>query len=230
MNRFVISAGIIFGACLCIYSQDRPSNLRNGADDHQREREQWFYGQRQYPSGRIPAGARIDAITVIKSRERAMRPPGAAPRAASPSSMWTLIGPQPTNGGTGYLTAGRINSVAIDPRDNSSVYVGAAEGGVWKTTDGGATWLPLTDDQASLANGAIALDPTTPDIVYVGTGEENFSGDSYYGAGILKSTDAGQTWTNLVGPFLQAMIGSLAVHPTNGNILLCASNTGIWRS
>lgn len=228
MNRFVLSVAV-FCVSFSALGQDLPRKPREDSDVHQRERQQWFYGQRQYPSGRIPAGARIDAITAIKARERAMRQPGAAPRALN-SSTWTLIGPQPTNGGTGYLTAGRINAVAIDPRNNNSVYIGAAEGGVWKTTDGGSSWVSLTDDQASLANGAIALDPSNPDTVYVGTGEENFAGDSYYGAGILKSTDAGQTWTNLVGPFLQATIGSLAVHPTNGSILLCASDTGVWRS
>src|SRR5205085_7111655 len=56
------------------------------------------------------------------------------------------------------------------------------------------------------------------------------AGDSYYGAGILKSTDGGKTWTNIVGPFLRARIGSLAIHPSNGKILLCAADTGVWRS
>ena len=105
---------------------------------------------------------------------------------------WTPIGPQPTSAGTNFVTSGRVNSIAIDPRNNNIVYAGAAEGGVWKSTDGGATWKPLTDAQPSMANGAIALDPSNPDTVYVGTGEENFAIDSYYGAGILKSTDAGR--------------------------------------
>src|SRR5207247_6986153 len=153
---------------------------------------------------------------------------GAVPRADA--STWSLIGPRPTDAGSTYVTAGRVNAVAIDPRDNNTVYIGAAEGGVWKTTDGGATWTPLADDQPSLATGAIALDATNPDTVYVGTGEENFAFDSYYGAGILKSTDGGQTWTNLVGPFLRAVIGAIAVHPANGQILLCTTSTGVWRS
>ena len=59
---------------------------------------------------------------------------------------------------------------------------------MWKTTNGGTTWTPLTDRQASTAIGSIALDPSNPSTIYAGTGEENFSGDSYYGAGILKST------------------------------------------
>src|SRR5206468_9545966 len=123
-----------------------------------------------------------------------------------------LIGPQPTltlaeqtGSGTGVgapYSAGRVAALAVDPRDPKVVYMGAAGGGVWKTTDGGQHWTPLTDDQPSLATGAIALAPSNPDIVYVGTGEQNNSGDSYYGAGVLKSTDGGATWTQFEGPFV----------------------------
>ena len=118
---------------------------------------------------------------------------------------------------------------------------------MWKTTDGGANWTPLTDDQPSLATGSIALAPSSPDIVYVGTGEQNNSGDSYYGAGILKSTDGGSTWTQLANPFVGpfstsrvngggARIGAIAVHPSNPNVVLAAidktpaSTAGIYRS
>ena len=123
-----------------------------------------------------------------------------------------------------------MNSIAVDPNNGNILYIGAAEGGVWKSTDGGSTWKPLTDAQPSMANGAIALDPYNPDTIYVGTGEENFAIDSYYGAGILKSTNAGASWTNIVGPFLHAYIGSMAVSPDNSQVLLCASDIGIWRS
>lgn len=146
------------------------------------------------------------------------------------SANWTMIGPRPTGGGSDYVTAGRVNAIAIDPRDNNVAYIGAAEGGVWKTTDGGTTWTPLTDNQPSLATGAIVIDPNNPDTVYVGTGEENFAYDSYYGAGILKSTDGGSTWTNIVGPFLRDYIGALAISPSDGRVLLCTTTRGVWRS
>ncbi len=164
------------------------------------------------------------------------------------SSQWTAIGPQPTNSPYPFgLTSGRVSALAVDPRNSNVVYLGGAQGGVWKTTDGGQTWTPLTDTQASLAVGSIALDPSNPVVVYVGTGEENFSGDSYYGAGILKSTDAGATWTQIPGPFAgpfsatsipsAAHIGDLAVHPTNGQIILAAvgnvlpgTKRGVYRS
>jgi uncharacterized protein (TIGR03437 family) len=207
-------------------------------DDKQLERQQWFYSQRVYPRTSIPPGARLNAIRQIErndasSRSRHVQAAAAGvptPALALDSANWTLIGPRPTGGGTSSITSGRINAIAIDPRDNNVVYIGAAEGGVWKTTDGGQNWTPLTDDQPSLANGAIAIDPLQPDTVYVGTGEENFAGDSYYGIGILKSTDGGRTWTNTVGPFLRDKIGAIAIEPGNSKVLLCTSTSGVWRS
>ena len=201
-------------------------------DDHQRERQEYFYRQRAYPLARIPEGARLKAIQVLDRLDRAQRFQAQSAAPAAAASAWKLIGPEPTSflfGG--YVTAGRVNAIAIDPRDSNTVYIGAAEGGVWKTKDGGITWTPLTDSQPSLAMGAIVLDPTNPDIVYAGTGEENFAVDNYYGAGILKSTDGGATWTNVVGPFLRRTISALAIHPSNGQILLAATDAqGVFRS
>lgn len=206
-----------------------------------RARQEWFYSQRAYPRGYIPRGARNNAIHEIERINRVARQqhrgpltaaaaPNANAAAAMDSATWTLIGPRPTGAGSISVTSGRVNAIAIDPRDNNIVYIGAAEGGVWKTIDGGVNWTPLTDDQASLASGAIAIDPQNPDTVYVGTGEENFSVDSYFGAGILKSTDAGATWTNTVGPFLRDVIGAVAVSPSITGLVLCAARSGVWRS
>ena len=209
--------------------------------DIARRRSEWFYGQRAFPHQYVPAGARRAASRAVD----AMIAAGAFSR-NGPTAQWTLIGPQPTS--TPFVTStvsGRVSAIAVDPRSNNTVYLGGAQGGVWKTTDGGANWTALTDTQASLATGSITLDPSNPDIVYVGTGEENFSGDSYYGAGILESTDAGATWTNLPGPFAGpvgadgyygggARIGGLAVSPTNNQVLLAAvlllGKDGIYRS
>lgn len=152
------------------------------------------------------------------------------PRAAGLTDPWKLIGPRPTQNFGTYVTSGRVNAIVIDPRSNDIAYAGAADGGIWKTFDGGATWMPLTDDQPSVATGAIALDPSNPDIVYAGTGEENFSIDSYTGVGILKSLDGGVSWTNIVGPFLRQRFAALAVHPNNGRIILGATTAGLFRS
>ena len=99
----------------------------------------------------------------------------ASGRAEAQVGQWTLIGPQPLIGPDGksmtgtMLHSGWINAVAVDPQNANVAYLGAVGGGVWKTTDGGQTWTPLTDNQPSLEIGALALDPTNPDIVYAGT-------------------------------------------------------------
>jgi uncharacterized protein (TIGR03437 family) len=204
--------------------------------DRARRAQQEFYQLRAWPGRTIAPGARLAALREMnrmQARERKVAPTAAV------NPEWKLIGPRPTivlaeqvNGGSPY-SAGRVAAMAVDPRNANVAYLGAAGGGIWKTTDGGQNWTPLTDDQPSLSTGAIALAPSNPDIVFVGTGEQNNSGDSYYGAGILKSTDGGQTWTQIEGPFVGpfsasrtsgggARIGAVAVHPTNPNVVLAA--------
>ena len=227
---------LVLGSAALLFSQQWPNKEDH---DHARDRERWFYDQRTWPNSSIPPGARRSAILQMRRNDAQARAQRQAARHAvsaaqafaitTDSANWTSIGPRPTDPGAS-ATSGRVNAIAIDPRDNNVAYIGAAEGGVWKTTDGGANWTPLTDGQASLAMGAIVLDPNNPDIVYAGTGEENFAQDAYYGAGILKSADGGATWTNIVGPFTRDYISALAVHPGDGQVLLAAAQTGIWRS
>jgi hypothetical protein len=118
-----------------------------------------------------------------------------SPTAISPSaSQWTPIGPQATLSGSSHFS-GRVTALAVDPNIPTTVYLGAAQGGVWKSIDSGASWTPLTDSQPSLATGSMAVDASGT--IFVGTGEENFGSDSYYGAGVLRSTDGGSTWVQL---------------------------------
>ncbi len=139
-----------------------------------------------------------------------------------------------TYGGARVLVSGRVTSIAIDPTAADTIYLGTAQGGVWKSTDNGATWAPKTDNENSLAIGALALDPNSPAIVYAGTGEGNFSGDSYYGVGILKSTDGGTTWTNLAAStFFGNRFCRLIVDTSSGNPatrLFAATQGGLYRS
>jgi photosystem II stability/assembly factor-like uncharacterized protein len=146
------------------------------------------------------------------------------------SGSWASMGPSSLqNCGTGSpvdLCSGRVTAIAIDPNNPETIYVGGAQGGVWKSTDNGTTWSPLMDELAdgSLAVGSIAIAPNGD--IYVGTGEGNNSGDSYYGAGILKSTDGGRTWTRLgASTFGRSTFTKLVVDPKQGSIV-ASTNTG----
>ena len=143
-----------------------------------------------------------------------MAPSPATGQDAASSVPWTPLGPVPLasdasgNGTQNYnQVAGRATAVAVDPADPSgnTVYIGGAQGGVWKSSNGtnttanSVTWTPLTDDQATLSIGAIAIQPgnTNPanTVILAATGEANNSADSYFGLGILSSANAGSTWT-----------------------------------
>jgi hypothetical protein len=189
---------------------------RKGADAESsaelRERAEWFFEQRAGRHG-IPKGGRARALAQAgrlpvggPSRPGAgstltgPASPFTTPPAASPGYQWALVGPKPIIGtGASSPWSGRVAAVAPDPSDANTIYIGAASGGVWKTTDGGTTsprWTPLTDDALdSMAIGAVAVQPGGTGVVLAGTGEANFSSDSYYGTGIWRSPNGGSTWS-----------------------------------
>jgi photosystem II stability/assembly factor-like uncharacterized protein len=117
---------------------------------------------------------------------------------------WRLIGPH---------RAGRVTGVAGIPGDPSTYYMATPGGGVWKTTDAGEVWFPIFDEQHVASIGAIAIAPSNPKIIYVGTGEQT-AGD-----GVYKSTDAGATWTN-IGLKESRYISSIIVDPRNPDIII----------
>jgi hypothetical protein len=169
--------------------------------------------------------------------------PGRATSIPLSVTNWTALGPAPLLGGQtpgGMAVSGRMTGIAPHPTIANTIYICAAGGGVWKTADGGTSWTPLTDGQPTLAMGAIALAPSNPSVIYAGTGEANFSGDSMYGRGILKSVDAGATWA-LMGNsvFDRRAISAIAIDPTNANTVYVAvagatnslsGNRGIWKT
>ena len=149
---------------------------------------------------------------------------------AFPSSF-TAIGPAPINTGFSYGNAsGRIAALAVDPTDNNVIYVAAAGGGVWKTSNGGTSWAPLTDQLPDLAMGALTIDPTNHNVIYAGSGEANFAGDSRYGVGVYKSSNGGSSWTVYTGPnnaFSGLAISRIVVDPvTPSNVYLTAAYAG----
>ena len=195
----------------------------------------------EYDRLRLYSGGPVDIAErrqLARLRVEAMV--GGAPHPASAlSRRWRPLGPDRTDS-FGRWTSGRVSAVAIHPRDPAIVYIGAAQGGVWRTTDGGTSWEPLTDGECSLAMGAIAIDPVAPEIVYAGTGEQHFSGVSYYGCGVLRSVDGGESWQRLGADAFShywggAMISRILVDPVTAGsrtstVVLAASTNGLLRS
>jgi photosystem II stability/assembly factor-like uncharacterized protein len=121
-----------------------------------------------------------------------------------------------------YNISGRINTIAVHPTNSDIILVGTPAGGIFKTTDGGATWNPVMDNAATLVIGVIVFDTLNPNIVYAGTGDNVLGGYSYMGAGVYKSTDAGTTWSYW-GLKELACISKIVIDPTNSNNVLIAA-------
>ncbi|MBD3413819.1 MAG: hypothetical protein GF421_05235, partial [Candidatus Aminicenantes bacterium] len=134
---------------------------------------------------------------------------------------WWHIGP--TN------VSGRCTDIAVvQPKgDNYTIYVGSASGGVWKTVNEGITWEPIFENQATASIGDIALDPTNPDILWVGTGEANIFRSSQNGAGMYKSLDGGETWKHM-GLADTLTIARIVIHPEDSDVVYVAASGHEW--
>ena len=160
---------------------------------------------------------------------------------SSNSPAWTSIGPAPIpNGQTSGLThavSGRVTVIAIHPTNSDIAYVGTAQGGVYRTLDGGATWTAIFDNAQTLVVGSIAIAPSQPSTIYVGTGEGNFGCDTYFGVGVYRIDNADGSTPVMTGPFAQETgtgkdvltgraISKILVHPNNPDITFLAVNNG----
>jgi photosystem II stability/assembly factor-like uncharacterized protein len=125
------------------------------------------------------------------------------------------------------VCSGRIAGFAVHPRDRSQYYVAVASGGVWKTTNAGTTYTPVFDAQGSYSIGYVALDPKDPNVVWVGTGENNSQRSVGYGDGLYKSVDGGKTWKN-VALGQSEHIGKILLDPRNSNTVYVAAQGPLW--
>ncbi len=127
------------------------------------------------------------------------------------------------------IASGRVSDLAVDPRDHAVRYAAIASGGVWKTDNAGTTWTPIFDGEASYSVGCITLDPSNPDTVWVGSGENNSQRSVSYGDGVYKSLDGGKSWTN-VGLGESEHIGRIVVHPDDSDTVWVAAQGPLWRA
>lgn len=148
------------------------------------------------------------------------------------ANSWTNVGPTEAPGI--YWGLGRINCIVTDPYDSDKLYAGAANGGFWKSTNGGNTWSTNTDNLSilpSLGVSDIAINPNNTDIIYIATGD--YSGYDSNSSGIMKSTDGGDTWATTgmnYELYNYRFLGRVLVDPEDPNVILVATNAGIFRS
>lgn len=192
---------------------------------------QWMTEIRAYPDKDIPQDKFFKAFEYSSSQLTQLND--------NPNlDSWTSIGPN--------NIGGRSNSLAIHPVDTSIVFIGSASGGLWKSTTGGigaSAWTLINTGYPSLAIGSIAIDSLNPNVMYIGTGENygyqysNYGLDirvtrGMYGIGILKTTNAGVTWTKSLDWSYnnQRGVWDVIINPKNSNVVFAATSEGIYKS
>ncbi len=198
-------------------------------------RDEWYYSRRV--AGDPSVNFTMGQAAALRAQAADQATTMMAQRPVSPEAFggsWSAVGPNPmVLSGRGDASfdamAGRIGAMAIRSSAPYTLYLGGAQGGMWTMAyPYTGTWTPKTDSASSLAIGAIALAPSNEDIIYVGTGEGALSGDSYFGDGVLKSIDGGNTFSKIsaAGYFTASSISKIVVHETDPNTLYVGTLRG----
>jgi photosystem II stability/assembly factor-like uncharacterized protein len=166
-------------------------------------------------------------ITMAMPQVQAQRSGALSPMTSSVSPeffsglKYRLVGPS---------RGGRVTTVTGVPSQPKTFYMGVASGGLFRTTDGGATWVPITDGKVPLGStGCVAVADSDPQVIYLGTGSDDVRSNVSTGRGMYKSTDAGQTW-KFIGLYNAGQIGSVRIHPTNPNIVWVSAQGDAFKS
>ncbi len=207
MKKLILLAvtGLVLASC-----NNNPESVQSDVAVKETPHD-FMFMQRAYPTGEIRTEAYAEAIAWKKANQ-----------SRSLAAVWEFAGP--TNIG------GRITDIEIPIDQSQTYYVGAASGGIFKTTDAGATWNPIFDDIGSLSIGDIEISKNDTDVVWVGTGEVNAGGGSlaYDGDGIYKSEDGGLTWESKGLPEVGS-IGKIVIDPNDDNTILLAAMGPLFR-
>lgn len=209
-KSFVLSFGAALALICVIFSAAKaPQNGKHKAEEREQPPSDWFIAQRMFPYDKVDYDAYGEVVQQAQTLRASARQMGAMP-------VWQLEGP--TN------LEGRVSDIEMNPLNQQEIYVGAASGGVWKSTDGGNSWNPIFDQNPSLSIGDIALAPSKPSLIYVGTGEANGGSGSitYDGQGIFKSSDGGASWTS-VGLQITRNTGRIVIDPKDTNRVFAAT-------
>lgn len=199
------------------------------------KRYEWFYRTRTDENGIFP---KEHVNQQILFEERKIAEQNMTLGKLATSDLWTNIGPKAIDMSSSFIpywgnVSGRVRGLDVHPTDPNIVYIGAAAGGIWKTTDGGTTWADKSGGLSRLTFGSIAIDPNNTNTVYAGTGETRwlFNNVTYEGNGLYKSTDGGDTWTHITSGFgAETQFSDIEVNPSDSNILLASLGSGNWNN
>lgn len=240
-----LSVGLAISALAACVSQSGSDSLRptlapdSGAENETRYdqpgeaaafylRQRLAPGMRDLPVERLLAGrAQMKNMAQVASGTGQVFATELDVMNRAPDSIlaaWQELGP----GNVG----GRTRSLLIDPTAPNTMYAGSVGGGVWKTTNAGANWSPVSDTMANIAVTTLAMDPGNSQILYAGTGEGSFNVDAIRGAGIFKSTNGGSSWSQLASTTGSNFyyVNDLLVAPSNSQVIVAATNNGIFVS
>jgi len=172
----------------------------------------------------LPGLSLVSALGLLTAPQQApaQAPPSFALDSTTATGFrWRNIGPANMQG--------RVADVTGIPSPSKTMFVAAAAGGIWKSTNNGVTWRPVFDNQRVVSMGSLAIAPSDTMQVWAGSGEQNSRNSISPGGGIYKSMDGGLTW-RLMGLEKTEVIGRIAIHPTNPNVIYVAALGAIWRS
>ena len=178
-------------------------------DANQLEPFEFFYLDRNYPATEAAPN-----LYQQKLRQSILHDKTTSRSHRGLDAPWKIEGP----GNIG----GRVNTIAVHPLNPDIILLGYSQGGIYRTENGGIDWIPVFDDQVSLAISHITFDPHNPDRVYATTGDVNISGYPFLGSGIYRSDDAGLSWSN-IGLNETGVLSKVAVDPANANIIYVGS-------
>lgn len=205
-----ILTAFFIGGLVFTFSLDR--TLENEEKPKSLEPNTFWWEKRANIEGEFDQSKYISAIEKVNELKRNKKG-----NRGPLDNQWLQEGP--------YNIGGRVNVINVSPTGDT-IYAGSANGGVFRTLDAGATWSPIFDNYAFMSIGAIELDPSEDSTIYLGTGDRNFGGGSYSGNGLYKSTDYGNTWSN-IGLASAGILTDVKVNPTDAqNIVVGALGDG----
>jgi hypothetical protein len=211
---------------------DLPAGVKIDKEEYLRLRDEHMFTLQGLDTAK--QNSRVNAIKEMERSERELARERSVQNRPL-ATLWNPLGPAPIPISASVSYSGRVSAIAVHPTNPDIVYVGTAQGGLYRSLNGGTTWTPILDTGLSLAIGAIAFHPTDPTTLFVGTGEATFSSLSFQGVGVYRISNA-DTTPVIAGPFNQAVgggdtlsgraVSEIMIHPTDPNIIFVGTTSG----